>query len=197
MRGSDRFRSRAGAAVLVALSSFALLATSMAHAREIEGVEFPERIEVGDTPLNLNAVGLLRYMYVFKAYVAGLYLGPDVRPSQILDDTPKRLAITYFYPIAREDFVSSTAEAIRKNVGNAGFEALAESIASFNALYKSVEPGDRYELTYLPGTGTELSLNGTALGTIEGAEFARAVFSIWFGDAAIDGDLKKRLLSSS
>jgi hypothetical protein len=35
-------------------------------------------------------------------------------------------------------------------------------IDRINAAYKNVKSGDRYSLTYLPGRGTELALNGTS-----------------------------------
>jgi hypothetical protein len=58
-----------------------------------------------------------------------------------------------------------------------------------------VEPGDRYTLTYAPGWGTELALNGEPLGRIAGPDFASAVFSIWLGDEPMDKPLKRRLLT--
>ena len=66
----------------------------------------------------------------------------------------------------------------------------------FNAFYEDVKPGDRYALTYLPGLGTELALNGKRLGVIEGADFGAALFSIWFGDQPFDAALKGQLLGA-
>jgi hypothetical protein len=57
-----------------------------------------------------------------------------------------------------------------------------------------VKPGDRYALTYVPGVGTELTLNGSPLGTVAGADFASAVFAIWLGPKALDESLKTQLL---
>ena len=164
-----------------------------AGAAEIEGVEFADEVKAGEVALTLNNVGLLRYMVFIKAYVAALYLGPDVAPDEVLADTPKRLSITYFYSITAEQFSTSTQDAIRANVGDDRYAELGESIEKFTALYRSVEPGDRYELTYLPGVGTELSLNGKPLGRIPGAELGSAVFSIWFGEREIDADLKREV----
>ena len=166
-----------------------------ASAEEIEGVEFAASARVGDLALRLHGVGLLRYMVLFKAYVAGLYLGPDVSARQVLDDTPKRIEIHYFYGISAADFRWSTEEAIRRNLAADAFEALRPRVDAFNALYRDVVPGDRYALNYLPGVGTELVLNGERLGTIEGAAFGRAVFSIWFGPSEIDASLKQSLLA--
>ena len=57
-----------------------------------------------------------------------------------------------------------------------------------------VQPGDRYSLTYIPGVGTELALNGTPRGVIEGADFAAAIFSLWLGENPFDRQFKQALL---
>ena len=69
------------------------------------------------------------------------------------------------------------------------------SLDRINALYRDVKPGDRYSLTYLPGRGTELALNGEPLGLIAGSDFASAYFSIWLGPKPLDAALKAQLLS--
>jgi hypothetical protein len=53
----------------------------------------------------------------------------------------------------------------------------------------------RLEFSYLPGTGTELTLNGRRLALIEGADFARAYFAIWLGHRPLDEPLRDRLLA--
>ena len=74
--------------------------------------------------------------------------------------------------------------------------AIQPRIEKINALYDDVKPGDRYLLTYIPGTGTALSLNGEAKGTVKGADFAAALFSMWLGSKPIDKKLKKQLLGA-
>ena len=180
--------------VAVALTLVAALVASPAAALRVEGVDFPERLEVQATPLVLNGAALLRYRIFIKAYVAGLYLGEGVPPARVLEDVPRRLEIQYFWAIEAEGFADATDEGIARNVDDATFAALRPRIDRLNTLYRDVEPGDRYALTYLPGSGTELSLNGAPLGRIEGADFAAAVFSIWLGKAPLDESLKRRLL---
>ena len=77
------------------------------------------------------------------------------------------------------------------------FASLEEPINRFNTFYRDVRPGDRYALTYLPGLGIELALNGERLGIIEGEELASAIFAIWFGDNPADESLKLELLGRS
>jgi hypothetical protein len=175
----------------------ALLALSLAgpaRAKEIEGVQFVDRITAAGAPLNLNCVGLLRYLVFIKGYVAALYLGQGVRPDDVLTDVPKRLEIDYFYPIKAADFVKATDTGIAGNVDAATMEKLRPRIDQLNALYLDVKPGDRYSLTYVPGAGTELALNGHPRGTIEGADFASALFAIWLGQKPLDASLKSQLL---
>lgn len=180
--------------VLVALALWASPGPARSAAR-IEGVAFDDRVTASGVEFKLNSVGLLRIGIFIKAYVAGLYLGPGADAEDILADTPKRLEISYFWTISAERFVASTREAIERNSDPATLARIGPHVDRFLALYRGVEPGDRYSLTYIPGVGTELALNGTPLGNVEGADFAAAVFSVWFGDREIDTALKKSLLA--
>lgn len=58
-----------------------------------------------------------------------------------------------------------------------------------------MKPGDCYGLTYTPGVGTELALNGVVKGTVEGADFAAAYFAIWLGPNPVNEALKLRLVN--
>jgi hypothetical protein len=186
-------RSLTGALLVALLLDGAALS---AFGVEIEDVSFADRREVRGVELVLNDVALLRYRIFIKAYVAALYLGEGVSPEQLLGDVPKRLEIEYFHSIRAAGFAKSTTEGIAKNVDAETLELLGPRIARLNALYRDVQPGDRYALTYLPFVGTELALNGGPLGVIEGADFGAAVFAIWFGEAPLSRSLKRSLLGA-
>ena len=185
---------RAAAALAVLLLAGAAPALART-ALEIEGVTFAPSLQVDDHHLVLNSAGLLRYRLVIKAYVAALYLDDEAAPGDALGDVAKRLEAEYFWAIAGRDFGPATLEGMRRNVDAATLEALRPRLAQFATLFVDVRPGDRYALTYLPGVGTELSLNGRALGTIPGADFAAALFAIWIGPQPLDRDLKRALLA--
>ena len=182
------------ASACVALALFSMPDVAWPAAR-IEGVDFDDRVNASGIEFKLNSVGLLRVRILIKVYVAGLYLGPGADPGDILADTPKRLEISYFWAASAEEFVTSTRDAIQRNTNAATFQKIGPQVNQFLALYRGVEPGDRYALTYVPGVGTELALNGRPLGNVEGAEFAAAVFAVWFGPREIDSALKKSLLA--
>ena len=168
------------------------LATSLpGGAAEIEGVRFADQIRSRDVTLRLRCVGLLRYKLFIKAYVAALYLGDGTAPDDVLADVPKRLEINYFWSINATDFGRAGDEILKRNVDDGTFVTLLPRLDRINAWYRDVKPGDRYSLTYLPGVGTQLALNGTEIGVIDGADFGKAYFQIWLGDKPIDADFRE------
>jgi hypothetical protein len=180
--------------VLVALLTVIVACPSGSSARTIEGVYFTPQIMASDVPMVLNGVGLKRVYAVVKVSVAALYLGEGVNPSRVLTDVPKRLEIEYFHAISAQDFVKLTRKLLKKNVDKATLKNLRPRIDRLNTLYRDVKPGDRYALTYLPGRGTALALNGTEIGVIEGEDFSAAVFSMWLGPRPLSNSLKGELL---
>jgi Chalcone isomerase-like len=166
-----------------------------ADAATIEGVSFADRYQAGSTTLTLNNVGLQRYRVIFKGYVAALYLGEGVRPEQVLTDVPKRLELEYFWSIAGPDFGKAAEKILADNFPDAQITSFRSRLDRLNTLYENVKPGDRYALTYIPGVGTELALNGKPKGVIEGADFAAAYFAIWLGAKPLDASLKAQLLT--
>ena len=172
-----------------------LVPASVVQSAEIEGVRFPEQLQMGEAQLQLRGTGLLRYRSVFKAYVAALYLGEGAQIDDVLGEVPRRLEIEYFWAIPADRFAEATVEGISRNVDAETLEGLQPRIARFNELYVDIEPGDRYSLTYLPGRGTELGLNGQPKGVVEGADFAVALFSIWLGPNPLNDGLRRELLA--
>ena len=180
----------------------AILATLLFHATgsaamvEIKGVRFATAVNVDDTHLTLRGTALLKYMVFIDAYVGALYTAAPRDTDDILGPVAKRLVLEYFHAIKGQDFAAATRKKIEDNVSPAALANLRPRIERLAAMYRDVQPGDRYALTYLPGVGTELALNGEALGTIPGADFARAVFAIWLGRNPIDTDFRDLLLGA-
>ena len=82
---------------------------------------------------------------------------------------------------------------LAKNDAN-DMRALRERLDRINSWYVDVKSGDSYELRYHPESGTTLVFNGTDVGTIEGDDFARAIFGIWLSDVCIDKSFRDKLL---
>ena len=182
--------------LLLALATLLLLCQGpeSAFAKTVEQVTFAPTVSIGENRVPLRNAALLRYLKFIKAYVAALYLPPEVAAERVLEDLPKRLEISYLVSIAGPDFGKGAAPVLRRNLTPETLARMQPRIDRINAAYRDVKPGDRYAITYLPGRGTELSLNGTPLITIEGADFAAAYFGIWLGREPIDDKLKQDLL---
>ena len=167
---------------------------SPANALTVENITFADSTIIGGKAVPLRNAALLRYLRVIKAYVAALYLPEGVKAEAVLSDVPKRLELSYLVSIRGPDFDKGAAPVLARNQTPAELSRLQGRLDKLNAAYRDVKPGDRYSLTYLPGRGTELALNGSPLIVIEGADFAAAYFGIWLGRDPIDEKLKRNLL---
>lgn len=175
-------------AFLVLMAAFPVMASAT------DDVVFDKKVVIGDNVLEIRGSGVLRYMFFIEAYAGALYTLPGLEPSAVLTDTPKRLEVEYFHALKGKDFGPATYEGLADNLDAAEIEQLRPKIDYHNSLYKDVKPGDRYALTYVPGIGTELALNGQPMGVIEGADFAAAIFSLWLGEKPYDQRFKQELL---
>ena len=173
-----------------------LMLTGLAHGAEVEDVAFDRSVIVDDRTLSVRGAGLFRYLGVIKAYVGALYVEEGFATEDVLSDTAKRLEIEYFHAIKGEDFGSATNKVITQNTDPETLERLRPKIDAHNALYRDVQPGDRYSLTYIPGKGTELALNGNPIGIIAGADFAAAIYAMWLGDNPMNKSFKRQLMGS-
>ncbi|MEW6077920.1 MAG: chalcone isomerase family protein [Thermodesulfobacteriota bacterium] len=171
-----------------------LSAATGLYGAQVNGADFEKEVYVSQKRLTLRGVGLLRYLAVIKAYAGAFYLEEGLPPASALENVTRRLELHYFHAIPAEDFATATTTMIEKNVTPEQFARLAPFVDRMNALYRDVAPGDRYTATYIPESGTELAFNGQALGTVPGADFSHAFFSIWIGANPIDKGFRNDLL---
>lgn len=176
------------------LTIFWFAGAPLASARGADG-PFEPRFSLDGRDLELTGTGIIRYLGLIKVSEVALYMPSEIAPAQVLQpDTPRRLEVRYFHDLEKKDFVESTRVWIRKNVSASEYEALKPKIEQLNALYEDVKEGDRYGLTYVPGVGTTLDLNGQEKGTVAGGDFARALFAIWLGREPVEDGLPDELL---
>lgn len=170
-----------------------VLATTLSSpAAEIAGAGFADQVTVAETPLRLRGMAVMKWNLVISVHASALWL--PAGQDDPLADVAKAFELHYFHDIAATDFRTATEESLASSAGAAAVAALRPRIDRFNALYQDIKKGQRYRLTYRPGIGTELAKDGVPLGTIEGADFAAAVFGIWLGPKAIDGGFRDRVL---
>lgn len=183
----------------ITLSSLCLLLNAKAPASTLEGQDFEDGIRLAQHELRLNGLGVRRIFFV-KAYVAGLYLNEKAATPAALVALPgpKRLQLRMLRGAGPDDFNSALVAGIRKNAGEAELLRLADRVSQLELTIKSIGltvKGDVINLDYLPGLGTQLTLNGTRQGqAIFGADFFAAILGIFVGDQPVDALLKKGLL---
>jgi hypothetical protein len=136
-----------------------------------------------------------RWMSVVKVYDAALHLGEGESPTRIFADIPTRLQLGYHRGFTAAEIIKGGDTLLARNVDAATLAALRERLDLLNRTYRDVKPGDSYTLTYVPDLGTTLRLNGAALLTIPGHDFAAAYFRIWLGDDPISTSLRDTLLA--
>lgn len=171
-----------------------LPAAPAVEAAELGGVQLDDTVQVGDQNLVLNGIGM-RKKAIFKVYVAGLYLPTKQSdPGTILvEDGPRRLTMEFVRNVSASQLSGAWDDCLEGNVPGASAE-VKKGFASLNGWMVDVGSGDRLSVTYVPGTGTAVEVKGAAKGTVEGKEFADAMFSCWLGPAPPSDDLKEGLL---
>lgn len=156
-----------------------------------KGIQYQDEITVDDEVLSLQGIGLLKWKYLVNVYLVGLYKPAKVPVSRVLEDIPKRLEYYFFVDMKASDFQSTGFQLMAQNVGDEKARRLTRELKALNKLYQDVKAGQRYTLTYIPGKGVEMALDGKVLGLVPGAEFAAAYFSIWLGPDPVSKSLQE------
>lgn len=159
--------------------------------------DFAHQVDLGDQVLTLHGVGTVKYLKLIDVYVGALYLPADVATDRALDDVPKRLELVYQRRVRRWQIRMASDVALKRNLSGEELSKLAPRLAAISDAYAEVGEGDRYTLTYVPGEGTELALNGESLGLITGSDFASAYYQIWFGERPLSKRFKREVLAGS
>jgi hypothetical protein len=178
-------------AVTLAVSLLLLGIGGPARAKSLAGVELPDTATVNGKTLVLNGLGLRQATALrVKAYVGGLYLEkPTSDPDTVINSRQcKRVTMKFLRDIDGTRLASGWADELRK-VG--GTEA---SISRFTSLIGDVKKGDTMSFTWCPDAGVEVAARGTVRGTVPGDDFARTLFTIWFGPEPGDANLKRGML---
>lgn len=159
----------------------------------LAGRELPLTLRSADAEMRLLGAGTLTAAW-FDVYSAALYLGTGVRAEDVLKDVPRRLEVYYLHDTPRTKMIETALKTLAANYSPARMSALRERLDRFHAEMRDGRKGDVAAITYIPGRGTEYSLNGKALVTIKGTDFGEAYFSVWIGEKPSSRRMKRYLL---
>ncbi|MCP5050838.1 MAG: hypothetical protein GY940_26980 [bacterium] len=150
-------------------------------AGKLKGVTMEDSIEVDGQKLVLNGMAL-RKKFIFKVYVAGLYLAAKEKSwKKILEsDGPRRTEMHFLRDVGPKKINDAWLEGLEENTPKASPE-LKKKFATLCSWMEEAIDGKRLVFTYIPGKGTTVEVMGKNKGVIEGKDFADALFSCWIG----------------
>ncbi len=192
---------------LLALTASAL-ATGGAQAQpapapvELAGVRFPPSVALGGSTLQLNGAGI-RFRFVIRVYAAGLYLPAKATTAeQVLAMAgPRRLQIHMLRDIDANELGRLFTRGMQDNAPREEFSKSIPGtlrLAEMFAQRKRLRSGDYFSVDYVPGTGTQVVINGKPEGEpVKEPEFFTALMRIWLGSKPADDALKDALLGKA
>lgn len=166
--------------------------------RTVNGVNLPGTVDVGGHALSLNGVAT-RKKAIFKVYVAALYVATVSQNAGdiMAADAPRRMEMHFLRDVDKKKICEAWDEGLKKNTPAASDE-LKQQFVELCGLMEDIKDHQAFTFTYLPGTGTEVSVAGNSKGTIAGKEFADALLACWIGPKPGPGEgFKKNLLGQS
>lgn len=171
-----------------------VLSSAMARAADLAGVTLPESVVLGGKQLVLNGIGIRKVVFV-KVYVGGLYLEQRSKDGAAIlsSEQLRRLDLVMLRDVDHERMSKALKEAINKNVRNPAPDFGAR-VERFGEAIPDLKNGHHLVLTYIPGKGTIIGGTIPREVTIEGRDFAEALFALWVGPKPVDDGLKKGLL---
>ena len=174
----------AGCAILIGL-----LATPLARAAQVAGITLPPTETVGGSTLRLKACAIREELWT-DLYAVSVYLPGRTSVSQsIAAQSAKlvRLDVTYDGNVPN-GLPSEWRDGLRQHVSQ-------EFLQTLQGVYNDLKSGDTVFVTYRPGSGTSMSVNGREVVSRPGADLFNAMMRLWIGPAPVSQNIKRILLT--
>lgn len=168
-----------------------LACASPAWAAQVAGVTLPPTETEHGTQLQLAGCAA-REEFWMDLYAVSLYLPQGMTAASMTDDqAPKliRLDVTYDGKVP-DGLPSAWKQRLRQRVSQ-------EFIRTLQKQYNNLRNGDTVRVSYLPGSGTTLSVNGNTIVTRPGGELMNAMMQVWIGPDPVSENIKRLLLHGS
>lgn len=172
-----------------------LLATATVEAATVGGVNLSDTTTAGGQTLVLNGAGLRKKLFI-KVYAAALYLpAKQTSPERILAaDTARQQLMHFVFDVDKEKIAEAWQEGLADNTPNAS-PAVKQAISTLSSWMEDMKKGQKIVLTYVPGSGTTIEVNGKVKGVLQDKAVADAILATWIGPKPGPGaDFKKGIL---
>ena len=183
------------------LAAMAALAVNFAHAIELEGFKFDDKIKLGNADLVVNGAGVRSKFG--KRYVMVLYLPAKATDTKAVLATqgPKRVAISLIKDVSGSTFANAVSGGINDNSSDAEKAALKDRIKQLSdtvAAIDEIKAGTSIVFDWIPEKGTVLTIGGQMKGKeIPGEDFYAGLLKVWLGEDPAQNDLKQALLGKA
>ena len=161
----------------------------------VAGVKLDDSVAVNGQNLVLNGAGLRKKFFI-KVYVGGLYLPAKQSDAAAVfaADAQRRMVMHFLFGVSKSQMADAWEEGLRDNTPNANAEVKA-NFKTLESWMEDINSGKELVLTYVPGTGTTVEVNGHSKGTLAGKATADAILATWIGPKPGPGDdFKKAVL---
>lgn len=184
---------------LAMICCFTSLATfAFAEVREsTTGVDFPSEVsfEYKGKSFKLQITGeATRKKFFVSVYNVAHYLqegavmsfGANKIQTILNEDTAKQLTFKWVRTVEAAKVKEGYDESFKKTLSPHEYAQLQNEISQFLSYFnQEVKKGDEHVLRWLPGGNIEVIIKGNTVGTISNPSFAKALWSIWFGDKSV------------
>jgi hypothetical protein len=180
----------------LALAAATLIPT-LAHARDVAGVDFPDTMSVEGKTLKCNGAGL-RKKFVVKVYAGALYLENNSSSAAdiLKTDQVRVVQMQFLRDVDKGKIIDAYKDGFEKNSkGDMG--KLQPALDKLNAGLGDMKNGKQMTVRYVPGKGVTVSQQGGASVTIDtdAKIVADALLRNWIGSEPADSNLKTAMLS--
>jgi hypothetical protein len=168
---------------------------SSAEAATVAGVTMDDSSTAGGQNLVLNGAGL-RKKFIVKVYVGGLYLpAKQSAPDRIFaSDTARQMVMHFLYDVDKGKMAEAWEEGLANNTPSAS-PAVKQAVSTLSSWMEDMKEGQRIVMTYVPGTGTTVNVNGKVKGVLPDKAVADAILATWIGPKpGPGGDFKNAVL---
>lgn len=179
---------------------FTFLSLSLNGAEDVSdkstGVTFPPSVKIDQDgkSYNLQVTGVAtRKKLIVSVYSVASYLqdgaytaGGDKIAAIMQDDKAHQLTLKWVHEASVDKVQNGYKESFKGALTEAQQKELEKEITQYVGFFsKDVKKGDEHILRWLPGGIIDVTINGTKAGSITNKEFAKGLWSIWFGDNSV------------
>jgi len=179
--------------------SIGLMSASAFAAEEVRdlstGAVFPPTVTFEDNgkTYNLQATGVsTRKKFFVKVYSIASYLqegahknGGDIIREILQDDNAKQLTLKWVRNAPVDKVKEGYVESFREVLGS-DYPKMQGQVDQFIQLFNNeIKKDDEHVLRWMPGGLIEVFINGHQVGSFTNKDFAKALWSIWFGQKSV------------